>query len=857
MAVQEKHRFDERRSPGSWPAHVAGFVPPLTVEQFKGGQSNPTYRLTDGAGRRYVLRRKPPGKLLPSAHAVDREFRVISALNKTDVPTPTGLRPVRGRQRGRHRLLHHGVLRRPGAVGPAAAGSARRRAGWRSTSAKFDDPGAPARRRLRGPRAGRFRPAGQLRRAPDLALGQAVQGVGDREDRGDGQAARLAAGAPAGRTTRPCWCTATTASTTWSSIRASRACWASSTGRSRPWAIRWPSSPTSACCGARRRTGAACKATISRHSACRPSRRWSPTTASCRNAPCPTPALWEFYMAYNLFRVSCIRQGVYARSLDGTASNVRAAEFGQAGAARGRARLADRRRHGGRCAMSKRKPAVAEPAPVVVERDGASAGRGDPRRGLRPVRRARLSGGDGARHHEGLRPDAGRALQPLQVQGRAAARHHRLDPGRARAASASRPWRGRASDPRAKLAAFVRVYVVRHCRLRVEALVANREISWLGAERVADIRRSRRAIRDIVVGILAEGVERGVFDPPQVDGRRDLKAMAMAMLDQWTHVSMWYGPGGGSARSRWPALRRHGVARRGRQAAVSNASRRACLVRVRAASRRCCSCLSPAARPTAGAAAARRRARSRPSWRSVGGSVPADRWRAVLIAGDNNSPAFDNGVEALRDKLVGDGRARHQRPDSPIRRGNPSLPARHRGQRVERPAHGRRRGLPRLHHQPRRRERLLPAARPSGMVEPAALDSALERGLRRAADRRDRVGLPQRHLPQRRDAPAQPHRPGGGRRRPRELRLRRRRHYTYYDQCLLQQLDGGRDLARPRAGDARLRRDARTNAWASAAVAAAALRRRGRRRPPDSRALVLPRARPGAPERRDAFHCCN
>jgi AcrR family transcriptional regulator len=103
---------------------------------------------------------------------------------------------------------------------------------------------------------------------------------------------------------------------------------------------------------------------------------------------------------------------------------------------------------------------------------------------------------------------------------------------------------GAGDDPRAKLAAFVRVYVVRHCRLRVEALVANREISWLGAERVADIRRSRRAIRDILVTILNEGVERGLFDPPQIDGRRDLKAMAMAMLDQCTHVSMWYGPGG-------------------------------------------------------------------------------------------------------------------------------------------------------------------------------------------------------------------------------------------------------------------------------------------------------------------------
>ena len=103
---------------------------------------------------------------------------------------------------------------------------------------------------------------------------------------------------------------------------------------------------------------------------------------------------------------------------------------------------------------------------------------------------------------------------------------------------------GAGDDPRAKLAAFVRVYVVRHCRLRVEALVANRAIGWLGAERVADIRRSRRAIRDILVGILAGGVERGLFDPPQIDGRRDLKAMAMALLDQCTHVSMWYGPGG-------------------------------------------------------------------------------------------------------------------------------------------------------------------------------------------------------------------------------------------------------------------------------------------------------------------------
>src|SRR5215210_700411 len=59
MEVQEKHRFDERSLARFMAAHVEGFVPPVKAEQFKGGQSNPTYRLTDGAGRRYVLRRKP------------------------------------------------------------------------------------------------------------------------------------------------------------------------------------------------------------------------------------------------------------------------------------------------------------------------------------------------------------------------------------------------------------------------------------------------------------------------------------------------------------------------------------------------------------------------------------------------------------------------------------------------------------------------------------------------------------------------------------------------------------------------------------------------------------------------------
>lgn len=67
--------------------HIADFGGELKAEKFPGGQSNPTYKLTAN-GREYVLRRKPPGELLPSAHAVDREFRVMTALQDTDVPVP-------------------------------------------------------------------------------------------------------------------------------------------------------------------------------------------------------------------------------------------------------------------------------------------------------------------------------------------------------------------------------------------------------------------------------------------------------------------------------------------------------------------------------------------------------------------------------------------------------------------------------------------------------------------------------------------------------------------------------------------------------------------------------------------------
>ncbi len=68
--------------------NIAGFRGPITAEKFAGGQSNPTY-LIDAVSGKYVLRRKPPGELLKSAHAVDREFRVMKALAQSDVPVPT------------------------------------------------------------------------------------------------------------------------------------------------------------------------------------------------------------------------------------------------------------------------------------------------------------------------------------------------------------------------------------------------------------------------------------------------------------------------------------------------------------------------------------------------------------------------------------------------------------------------------------------------------------------------------------------------------------------------------------------------------------------------------------------------
>ncbi len=83
--VREAHRFDVVRLAEYMRRQVDESIRAIEVEQFSGGQSNPTF-LIHARGRRYVMRSKPPGKLLPSAHAVDREYRVITALSQTDVP---------------------------------------------------------------------------------------------------------------------------------------------------------------------------------------------------------------------------------------------------------------------------------------------------------------------------------------------------------------------------------------------------------------------------------------------------------------------------------------------------------------------------------------------------------------------------------------------------------------------------------------------------------------------------------------------------------------------------------------------------------------------------------------------------
>ncbi len=86
--VREVHRFDVAALNRTLAPALPDAAPPFSVRQFQGGQSNPTYLLTDSQGQRYVLRKKPPGEILPSAHAVEREYAAMRALGPAGVPVP-------------------------------------------------------------------------------------------------------------------------------------------------------------------------------------------------------------------------------------------------------------------------------------------------------------------------------------------------------------------------------------------------------------------------------------------------------------------------------------------------------------------------------------------------------------------------------------------------------------------------------------------------------------------------------------------------------------------------------------------------------------------------------------------------
>ena len=110
------------------------------MKQFRGGQSNPTYMLETPA-RKYVLRRKPPGKLLPSAHAVDREFKAISALYPQGFPVAEPVVYCADESIDRHGVLRDELCRRPRDLG---AGHARLQSGRAHRRVRRDERDAGA-----------------------------------------------------------------------------------------------------------------------------------------------------------------------------------------------------------------------------------------------------------------------------------------------------------------------------------------------------------------------------------------------------------------------------------------------------------------------------------------------------------------------------------------------------------------------------------------------------------------------------------------------------------------------------------------------------------------------------------------
>ena len=340
--VASSHAFDTAALEATSERELPGFDGPLTVEQFKGGQSNPTYKLSTPA-RAYVMRSKPgpAAKLLPSAHAVDREFRVMKALAGSGVPVAQMHllctdEAVIGRAFYVMEFMDGRVLwdqALPGMT-PAERGAIYDEMNRVIAALHSVDVAG------RGP--GRLRQARQLLRTPDRPLEQAVPGVDHRAHRGDGPADRVAAGAHSARRARrsagPRSCTATSGSTTWSSTRPSRASSPCSTGNCPRWATRWPTSATTAWPGTSepgtfRGIGGLDHAALGIPSEREYVRRYCERVGQRTGRtldPDAVMADWNFYLAYNLFRLASITQGIARRVVDGTAASAQARATGAA-----------------------------------------------------------------------------------------------------------------------------------------------------------------------------------------------------------------------------------------------------------------------------------------------------------------------------------------------------------------------------------------------------------------------------------------------------------------------------------------------------------------------------------------------
>ena len=88
IEVRKNHSFNIKSLEAWFQNNIENFGPFISIKQFVGGQSNPTFFITSEEGNQLILRKKPPGNLLPSAHAIEREYKVQKALKKTNVPCP-------------------------------------------------------------------------------------------------------------------------------------------------------------------------------------------------------------------------------------------------------------------------------------------------------------------------------------------------------------------------------------------------------------------------------------------------------------------------------------------------------------------------------------------------------------------------------------------------------------------------------------------------------------------------------------------------------------------------------------------------------------------------------------------------